>query len=41
MPLGESAREDGHADARYGARGVEERERLAPQLGRCRLDEGG
>jgi len=41
MPLGERAREDGHADAGDGARGVEERERLASQLRRCRLDEGG
>ena len=41
MPLGECAREDRHADAGYGARGVEECERLASQLGRCRLAEGG
>ena len=41
MPLDECAREDGHDDAGDGARGVEECERLAPQLGRSRLDEGG
>ena len=41
MPLGECAREDGHDDAGDGARGVEERERLASQLGRRRLAEGG
>ena len=41
MPLDECAREDGHDDAGDGARGVEECERLAPQLGRCRLAEEG
>ena len=41
MQLDECARENGHADAGDGARGVEEPERLASELRRCRLGEEG
>ena len=41
MQLDECARENGHADASDGARGVEEPERLASELRWCRLGEEG